>query len=82
MSHQRRVDVQDGDEKWVEGFEYDIEMLAGLVEEMFVENKAALLSQTFRHLIRDRGRLVMEKLRMVKGRIAIDNLGKPLGGPQ
>lgn len=75
----RTVDVQDGDGEWVAEFERQIGSLAGMVEEMFVTSPSLVLSQIFRELVRDKGRQVAAMLAKVKGRIAVDNLGSPLG---
>lgn len=71
-------DIQDGDEAWTDAFVKDIEMLCGLTQEMFEENKVLLLSPIFRDLIAAKGRDVADRLKTAKHRLYIDNPGKPL----
>jgi hypothetical protein len=74
----RTCDIQNGDEKWVEEFEHQIDMLCGMVHEMMVEDKVMLLSPVMRELLIEKAKLVLEKARLVRRRIVIDNLGPPL----
>lgn len=67
------MSVHDADKKWVEEFETAIRHLAGLVEEMFHENKVLLLSQICREIIRNKGREVKKLLDKASNRIIIDN---------
>lgn len=74
----RTCDIQDGDERYIEKFEADLESLLGLVEEIFTVERQLLLSQVFREVIRDKGREVKIKFDKIKNKLCVDNLGKPL----
>jgi len=78
MTQKNICDVQQGDAVWVRDFEHDIEMLCGMVQEAFVENKLYLLSPVLRELMAEKGRKVAGKLSSVKGRLHVDNSGNPL----
>lgn len=78
MSNRRIIDVQEGDNVWVQQFETDIQMVCGMIEEAFESNKLILLSPIMREMIRDRGRALQAKLDQVRNRLCVDNLHEPL----
>ena len=71
-------EYQDGDDKWLREFEHEIEMLTGMVEEAFVENKVYLLSPVMREMMANKGQKVRKMLDRVRAYLYVDNLGEPL----
>ena len=67
------IDTSLSDRKFVARFEDDLDMLTSMVEEMFVETRAMLLSSVFRRMLLDKSRLVRARFDKIKGRIAVDN---------
>lgn len=73
------IDTCESDRKWLEEHGETIDMLTGMVEELFVENKAMLLSPVMRQLLIDKARLVsMQRQVFVGQRYLIDNPGESL----
>ena len=71
-------DESKEDQAFLEQFKTDLTMFIGLVEEMFVENKATLLSPVFREMVRDKGRAVESRWSQIKNIIHVDNPCQPL----
>lgn len=78
MSHRRTIDVQDGDDAWIKEFEKQLDLLCGMTIEMMGEERQLLLSQTFRHVLLEKAKLVKEMSLKVNNKLCVDNLGKPL----
>ncbi len=69
-----RVDVSDESKKYTDEMNSEIYNLAGMVVEMFEENKVMLLSPLFREMIINKAKLVQELHGKVSNRIYIDAL--------
>lgn len=67
------VDTSESDRVYVCELEKQIDMLTGMVEECFVENKQWLLSPIMRELVIEKGRKVAKMMMKAKGRLVIDN---------
>lgn len=78
MSTRRTIDYQNGDVEFLAEFEKQLEMLYGMVEEMFVENKACLLSPVMRQLLIDKARSVKARHEALRYKLCVDNLNGPL----
>lgn len=72
------VDESEEDQKFVEQFIIDLDMLLGITKEMFVENKAMLLSPYLRQCIIDKAKAVKGRWDQIKTRVHVDNPTKPL----
>lgn len=68
--------TSQSDRKYIENFERQVDMLCGMVKEMFTENKVMLLSPVLRELIANKGREVDEMRKQLHGRLCADNLGE------
>ena len=75
---QRICSVQEGDCKFVKTFEEELEMLVGMVDEMFTTTPSTLLSPVLRRLIVEKALLVKQLHGKIQGRIVVDNPGEPL----
>ena len=81
MAHSKRIcDTQKEDIEFLSKFEGDLEMLTGMVEEMFVQTPSVLLSPVMRQLIIDKARDVKKMHENLRYRLVIDNPGEPLSG--
>lgn len=67
------VDTSESDREYVREFENDVAMLCGMVQEMFIENKAMLLSPVLRDLIIEKAARTQVKLRKLQNKLAADN---------
>lgn len=78
MATRRTIDVQDGDQQWVDDFVDDVRTVCGLIEECFVEHPATLLSPILRQLVVDRARQLEAKRIKILCKLCVDNLHGPL----
>ncbi len=81
MKISQMVDTSTQDREWVEKFEHQVGMLAGMVIEMAEDNKQLLLSPVFRELLVDKAKLVKGLLSRVHRKLVVDNPGNDLEWP-
>lgn len=72
------IDTSTEDITFIETFKKDLEMLTGMCNEMFVENKVMLLSPVLRELLSDKAVVVKNKFDKIKWRLYVDNPGENL----
>lgn len=72
----RTILTSPSDYKFVEEFEHQLEMLTGMVNEMFVEEKQLLLSPIMIELIAEKAKLVKQYLSKLHNHLCTDNLGE------
>jgi hypothetical protein len=79
VSHRRRhCDCHPSDEKYLEKFQEELNMLTGMVREMLVENKQLLLSPVMRKMLEDKAALVRSMHLPLRNKLVVDNPGTPL----
>jgi ribosomal protein L13 len=78
VARRRTIDIQDGDDAWVEKFTKDIDDVCGMIEEAFERNPAMLLSPVIRGMLREKAKELEKKLEVVRGRVCVDNPSIPL----
>lgn len=81
MKIRQTIDTSESDRMFVERFMHEVHMLAGMVKEMFVEEKVLLLSPIMRELIADKARLVADMRLTLQNHVCADNLGKDFSLP-
>lgn len=76
-NHRLHIDQSDEDEEFLKSYKEDVEMLLGLVEEMFVKNEVLLLSETMRSLLVKHKDQTAAKHDALKDHLRVDNPGDP-----
>jgi hypothetical protein len=74
----RTLDTSQADCRFVEEFERQVAMLAGMVHEAIEVTPTYLRSPIMRKLLSDKAREVAGLLRPLRGRLAADNPGEDL----
>ena len=69
------VDVQEGDQEWVQQLVGQIDMLTGMIIEATETGCSYLLSPTIRSMLRDKAKLIKDKMSRISQVIFIDNPG-------